>query len=66
MADSAEVITGKRLLDAAKRHGFMFARIAPGPDGPIEGVRENDQWRDVIHIGGSPAVVMHGGNVSRR
>ncbi len=51
MADS-EVITGQRLLDAVKRHGFMFTRIAPGPDGPIEGVRESTQWRDTIHIGG--------------
>ncbi|MGH3928215.1 MAG: site-specific integrase, partial [Pseudonocardiaceae bacterium] len=52
MADGPEVITGKQLLDQVKRRGFVFARIAPGPDGPIEGIRENDQWRDVIHIGG--------------
>jgi hypothetical protein len=52
VADSPDVITGKHLLDAVKRHGFVFQRIAPGPDGPIEGVRENDQWCDVIHIGG--------------
>lgn len=43
---------GRRMLDAVKRAGFEFARIAPGPDGPIEGIRENDQWRDVIYIGG--------------
>ena len=52
VADSPDVISGKRPLDAARDSGFVFARIAPGPDGPIEGVRENDQWRDVIHIGG--------------
>jgi hypothetical protein len=52
VTDSPDVITGKRLLDAVKRQGFVFARIAPGPDGPIEGVRKNDQWRDVIRIGG--------------
>jgi hypothetical protein len=44
--------TGKRLLDAAKEHGFVFRRIAPGPDGPLEGVREVDGWRDVLHLGG--------------
>jgi hypothetical protein len=52
VADSPDLATGRRLLDAVKGCGFTFARIAPGPDGPIEGVRENDQWRDVIHIGG--------------
>ena len=52
MADSADVISGKRLLDAVKRHGFVFRRIAPGPDGPLEGVRETAEWRDVIHLGG--------------
>ena len=52
MADSADVITGKRLLDAVKRQGFGFARIALGPAGPIEGIRENSEWRDVIRIGG--------------
>jgi hypothetical protein len=50
--DSPEVITGKRLLDAVKRQGFVFHRIAPSPDGPLEGVREAGQWRDVIHLGG--------------
>ena len=53
MADSADGITGKRLLDAVKRHGFVFQRIAPGLDGPLEGVRETAEWRrDVIHLGG--------------
>jgi hypothetical protein len=45
---SHDVVVGMRLLDAAKAHGFVFQRIAPGPDGPIEGVRENDQWRHVL------------------
>lgn len=52
VADSPDVITGMRLLDAAKRHGFVFRRIAPGPDGPLEGVRESAEWRDVVHLGG--------------
>lgn len=52
VADSPDVVTGKGLLDAVKRHGFVFARIAPGPDAPIEGIRENDQWRDTIHLSG--------------
>ncbi|MCA1673647.1 MAG: hypothetical protein LC799_16085 [Actinobacteria bacterium] len=52
MVDSPDLVTGKRLLDAAKRHGFVFQRIAPGPDGPLEGIRESAEWRDVIHLGG--------------
>src|ERR1700742_2234621 len=52
MADSQDLAAGMRLLDDAKRHGFTFRRIAPGPDGPLEGVREVDGWRDVIHLGG--------------
>jgi hypothetical protein len=51
-SDSPDVVTGKRLLDAVKRHGFVFHRIAPGPDGPLEGVREAGEWRDVIYLGG--------------
>jgi hypothetical protein len=46
------LITGKRLLDAVKRQGFVFHRVAPGPDGPLEGVREVDGWRDTVHLGG--------------
>lgn len=49
---SADLVTGKRLLDAVKRQGFVFRRIAPGPDGPLEGVREVGGWRDTIHLGG--------------
>lgn len=52
MADSPDLTTGMRLLDAVKCHGFTFRRIAPGPDGPLEGVRETDGWRDVIYLGG--------------
>lgn len=46
------MVLGMRLLDTAKRHGFVFTRIAPGPDGPVQGVRETALWRDVIHLGG--------------
>ena len=49
---SHDVVIGMRLLDAAKAHGFQFRRIAPGPDGPLEGVRETCGWRDTIHLGG--------------
>lgn len=31
---SPDVVIGMRLLDVAKRHGFVFRRITPGPDGP--------------------------------
>lgn len=49
---SPELAAGLRLLDTAKRAGFTFRRIAPGPDGPLEGLRETGGWRDVIHLGG--------------
>jgi hypothetical protein len=39
-ADSPDLAAAKRLLDAAKDQGFRFQRIAPGPDGPLRGVRE--------------------------
>ncbi|MGH3916800.1 MAG: hypothetical protein ACRDTC_25835 [Pseudonocardiaceae bacterium] len=50
--DSPDVVVGMRLLDHAKSQGFTFRRIAPGPDGPLEGVRDTDQWRDTIYLGG--------------
>ncbi len=43
---------GMRLIDAAKRYGFRFRRVAPGPDGPLCGVRETEHWQDTIYIGG--------------
>ncbi|MGH3785097.1 MAG: hypothetical protein ACRDRG_00760 [Pseudonocardiaceae bacterium] len=52
MADSLQLTAAKRLLDLAKDRGFTFARIAPGPDGPLLGVRETLEWRDEIYIGG--------------
>lgn len=52
MGDSADVVTGKRLLDIAKHQGFHFQRVAPGPDAPLWGVRESDGWRDTIYLGG--------------
>lgn len=30
----------------------MFRRIAPGLEGPLEGVRETAVWRDTVHLGG--------------
>jgi hypothetical protein len=52
MAESPELAAAKRLLDAAKDQGFTFARIAPGPDGPLRGVRETVAWRDEIYLAG--------------
>ena len=51
-AESADLAAAKRLLDAAKRGGFRFERVAPGPDGPLWGVRETLQWRDTIYLAG--------------
>jgi hypothetical protein len=52
VADSPDVAAGKRLLDIAQVQGFAFERVAPGPDGPLLGVRETLDWRDEIYLGG--------------
>jgi hypothetical protein len=52
MADSPDLAAAKRLLDAAKDQGFAFERIAPGPDGPLRGVRETVAWIDEVFLGG--------------
>lgn len=51
-ADSADVAAAKRLLDLAKSEGFAFERIAPGPDGPLRGVRVTVEWVDEVYLGG--------------
>lgn len=51
-AESPDLVAAKRLLDAAKRGGFSFQRVAPGPDGPLWGVRETLEWRDTIYLAG--------------
>ncbi len=51
-ADGPDVAAAKRLLDVAMNRGFAFERIAPGPDGPLRGVRETVRWRDEIYLGG--------------
>lgn len=51
-AESPELAAAKRLLDAAKRGGFSFQRVAPGPDGPLWGVRETLRWRDTLNPAG--------------
>lgn len=51
-SDGPELAAAKRLLDVAKIRGFAFARIAPGPDGPLRGVRETLQRRDEIYLSG--------------
>lgn len=52
VADSPDIAIGKRLLDQLKLSGFRFQRIAPGPDGPLLGIRETDNWRDTIYLAG--------------
>ncbi len=52
MTDSPDLAAAKRLLEAAKRHGFAFQRIAPGEDGPLWGVRTSADWVDEIYLGG--------------
>lgn len=49
---SPDLAAAMRLIDAAKSQGFQFERIAPGPDGPLRGVRESMSWRDEIYVGG--------------
>lgn len=51
-AESPDLVAAKRLLDAAKYGGFSFQRVAPGPDGPLWGVRESLDWRDTIYLAG--------------
>lgn len=53
--DGPEVTAAKRLLDAAKRQGFAFHRVAPGDDGPLFGVRETLAYRDTCYLGGFSA-----------
>jgi hypothetical protein len=43
-----DLLAAMRLLDAAKAAGFTFQRVAPGPDGPLLGVREGIEYRDEI------------------
>lgn len=50
--DSPDVVITKRLLDHAKRRGFVFHRAAPGDDGPLVGKRVSGPWVDIIHIAG--------------
>lgn len=51
-ADGPELSAAKRLLDCAKRDGFTFQRITPGPDGPLRGVRETPEFLDEIYVTG--------------
>ncbi len=54
-SDNPELAAAERLLDIAKSRGFAFERIAPGPDGPLRGVRETLQFRDEVYLGGCGA-----------
>lgn len=49
---SPDLAAAMRLMDAAKSQGFQFERVAPGPDGPLRGVRESLPGRDEIYVGG--------------
>lgn len=51
-SNSGDLAAAKLLLDAAKRGGFSFQRVAPGPDGPLWGVRETLEWRDTLYLAG--------------
>ncbi len=51
-ADSADLLSAKRLLDLLKQCGFQFQRIAPGEDGPLVGSRVIGDWVDLVHIEG--------------
>lgn len=51
-ADSPELAAAKQLLDAAKDQGFRFQRIAPGPDGPLRGVRQTPEFLDELYLAG--------------
>jgi len=51
-ADSPELAAAMRLLDAAKDQGFRFQRVAPGPDGPLRGVRETPEFLDELYLAG--------------
>jgi hypothetical protein len=51
-ADGPELTAAKQLLDAAKSQGFSFQRIAPGPDGPLFGLRETVEYRDTCYLAG--------------
>jgi hypothetical protein len=53
--DGPDIVAAKRLLDAAKREGFTFQRIAPGEDGPLFGIRETLTYRDTCYLGGFSA-----------
>lgn len=50
--DNPDLVAAMRLLDAAKQGGFRFVRVAPGPDGPLLGMRETLEWRDTIYLAG--------------
>jgi hypothetical protein len=51
-AESPELAAAKQLLDAAKDQGFRFQRIAPGPDGPLRGIRQTPEFLDELYLAG--------------
>ena len=77
-AHSPDLVSAMRLLDELKVAGFVFARTAPGMDGPLMGRRMTDDFVDFVYIEGfshdciawrqrrSPLVVTGEGLVERR
>jgi hypothetical protein len=76
--DSPDLARAKQLLDELKARGFVFARTAPGPDGPLMGRRMGEEWVDFVYFEGfshdciawrqrrSPLIVAGQGLVERR
>jgi hypothetical protein len=58
-ADNTDLMAAKQLLDGAKHGGFRFARVAPGPDGPLRR-RETLEWRDTIYLAGFGQIYLAG------
>lgn len=50
--DGPDLMAAMQLLDAAKLGGFLFVRVALGPDGPLWGVRETLEWHDTVYLAG--------------
>lgn len=77
-ADSPDLARAKQLVDELKTLGFVFARTAPGPDGPLMGRRMDEEWIDFVYLEGfshdciawrqrrSPLIVPGAGVVERR
>ncbi len=52
MAEASALVEAMRLRALATARGFRFQRVAPGPDGPLLGVRDTPRWHDRIYLAG--------------